>query len=87
MNGQKHLQVKLEDSVHSLVYAWERMKPYKRLLRWAWTSRGLITEAEMLDLHPGMTAADLHQGDAEASICFKELVPCVPVLTPFLAQL
>lgn len=84
MNGQRHLQVTVNDNVSSLIYAWQQMQPYKRLLRWAWTSRGLVTEAEMMELHPGLSKEDLHSGDADAGIPFKELIPGVPVLVPIL---
>lgn len=81
LNGQKHLQLKVEDNVNALIYAWEQMASYKRLLRWCWVSRGLVTEDEMKTLHPDVE--DLHLSDPKAT-AFTELVEGVPSLVPIL---
>lgn len=86
MNGQKHLQVSMKDSVESMIYAWSELKKYGRLLRWSWTSRGLVTKEEMAQLHPHLSAEELKACDPDAGAPFKEIVPEIPVLVPFLGQ-
>lgn len=82
LNGQKHLELSLQDNVHALMFAWQEMKHYGSLLRWSWTSRGLVTREEMQALHPDLSADDL----ASQSSAFRELVPDIPTLVPILHQ-
>lgn len=86
LNGQRHLQVKAEDAVKSLIYAWQNMKQYKRLLRWTWVSRGLVTLEEMQEMHPDIDPSELHS-KADEPTPFSEIVPGVPLLVPCLGLL
>lgn len=86
MNGQKHLQASLKDSIDSLIFAWDGMKRYPGLLRWSWTRRGLITVEEMANLHPEMTAQEKKECASHSSP-FQNLVPEIPLLVPYLARM
>ena len=86
MNGQKHLQVTLQDSIRSLIFAWDRIKVYPKLLRWSWTSRGLVTVEEMQEMHPDLSGPDRTALDPKSPCPFKELVPDIPVMVPFLGR-
>ncbi len=70
----------------SMIFAWEQMHHYRKLLRWSWTSRGLITLEEMRSLHPDLGEGDMYPDDPEAGVPFKEMVPDIPVLVPSLAS-
>ncbi len=63
------------------MFAWDQMIGYKRLLRWSWVSRGLVTEEEMKALHP--TLDDLHTRDPPPS-AVSELIQGIPALVPIL---
>ncbi len=81
LNGQRHLQVSAEDAVKSLIFGWQEMKKYTRLLRWSWTSRGLVSIEEMKQMHPDMDESELHSCPDEPTP-FSEIVPGVPLLVP-----
>ena len=83
LNGQKHLELSVHDNVQALIFAAQEMKHYGSLLRWSWTSRGLITREEMQALHPNLSADDL----TSQSTAFRELVPDIPTLVPILHQI
>lgn len=79
-NGQKHLEASPTDNVKSLLFAWQEIQKYPNLLCWAWTSRGLVTDDEMRNLRPEVFESD----ERQRSTHFKELVPGIPLIVPFL---
>ncbi len=85
LNGQRHLELSPLDNVKALIYAWSEMRNYGRLLRWSWTSRGLVTKEEMADLHPELSEPDADD-DTNFSASFREMVPEIPVLVPTLGS-
>lgn len=38
VNGAKYLETNPEVTVKSLIYAWQQMQNYHKLLRWSWVS-------------------------------------------------
>lgn len=82
VNGQKHVEVKLEDSIKALIWGWQQMAGYHKLLRWAWVSRGLVTKEEMALLHGGKCE---EYADGESP--WPEVVPGVPLIVPLPALL
>lgn len=83
VNGQKHLEVSIMDNINALLFAWQEMHKYERLLRWAWVSRGLLSEQEMRALHPNLSDDEYAAGPSGDT--FSNLVPGVPDLVPTLA--
>jgi len=79
--GQKHLQVTPENTLKSMMWAWEKLAPYKRLIQWTWTSRGLVTAEEMREMNGGEAGEDPAE-DVAATVFRAELIPGIPVLTP-----
>lgn len=83
LNGQKHLEVTVEQNVKALIYAWQKMSDYKKLLRWSWTSRGLVTKEEMQEMHPDIPEDGLLSEETSGSQP-GIVVPGVPALIPSL---
>ena len=74
------MEVKPEEAVKALIWGWQQMVKYPRLLRWAWVSRGLVSKEEMEAMHPGCDVDD----DPPEEGPFKQMVPGVPDLVPLL---
>ncbi|CAK9086423.1 unnamed protein product [Durusdinium trenchii] len=74
LNGQKHLSVGVEENVKALIYSWQEMANYKRLLRWSWTSRGLVTPDEMKELHPKLNEEEKNELGETSPSPFKQMV-------------
>lgn len=75
-----------QDNVRALLYAWQELKKYRKLLRWSWTSRGLVSKDEMKEMNPDQADGDSDyegpgNGDGPTP---KLLVPDIPVLVPTL---
>ena len=64
-----------------MMWAWEKLASYKQLIRWAWTSRGLVTREEMSEMNGGV-GGEQPAEDVAPSVLRAELIPGIPVLTP-----
>lgn len=77
----------MEENVKALIYSWQEMANYKRLLRWSWTSRGLVTPDEMKELHPKLNEEEKNELGETSPSPFKQMVPEIPALVPILIEI